>query len=184
MQPEREIKIPDIQGIRGISSHELMVGELTRSIKDANAIFLVALGLFCYTEALGLQLLQFRAKDISKEFSPRECFNTFAREYLNYGDLLDKYPNIYGIFRNGLCHGYFIKINRGGQGMVAKYYSDENLEKIKSQGVDVTKGIAISKDNKFRVFVIEPYLRDFVAAVSRLSSEMQSSGWNPDEVTI
>ena len=60
---ERGIRIPDITDISGIESHKSMVSDLTRSIKDARANFLVALGLFCYTEALGLQLLQFRAKD-------------------------------------------------------------------------------------------------------------------------
>ena len=183
MGEERKIKIPNIKGIQGIQSHEMMVNDLTKSIRDADANYLVALGLFCYTEALGLQLLQFRARDISKEFSPRKCFNVFAEEYLKYQDVIKKHSDIYGIFRNGLCHEYFIKIIRGGQGGVSLYYSDD-IEKLKSQGVDPSKGIAISEDGRFRFFVIEPYLNDFVLAVRRLSEEMKVEGWNPDEVSI
>jgi hypothetical protein len=177
---EREINIPDISDIKDIKSHEWMVSDLTKSIKCAKANYLVALGLFCYTEALGLQLLQFRAKDTNAEFSPRKCFNTFAKEYLNYGDVLKNHSDIYGIFRNGLCHEYFIKINQGGQGGVSLYYS-EDTDKLISQGVDPKKGIAISSDGRFRFFVIEPYLNDFVSAVRRLSEEMKADNWNPDE---
>lgn len=183
MEPERKIKIPDISGIRGIKSHEWMVNDLTKSITGANANYLVALGLFCYTEALGLQLLQFKARDVNRKFKSRECFHAFAGEYLNYQDVLEKHPNIYGMFRNGLCHEYFIKIVRGGQGGVSLYYSDDT-ENLISQGIDPTKGIAISKDGRFRFFVIEPYLNDFVVAVRRLSEEMQAKNWNPDEVWI
>lgn len=180
----RAIRIPDITGIKGIKSHEWMAEDLTRSIQAADANFLVALGLFCYTEALGLQLLQFRAKDPNAKYSPRNCFNTFARDYLGYGEVLNNYKDIYGIFRNGLCHEYFIKVEKGGQGGVFHYYSDEDKESLLNQGVDITKGIAFSPDGKSRVFVIEPYLQDFVSALEKLGKEMALEDWNPDIVYI
>ncbi len=183
MEAEREIKVPEVSDITGIKSHKWMVNDLIKTIRCAKANYLVALGLFCYTEALGLQLLQFRARNHNKGFSPRKCFNTFAAEYLNYQDVLQKHSDIYGIFRNGLCHEYFIKVNRGGQGGVSIYYSDD-ADKLRSQGIDTSKGIAISKDGRFRFFVIEPYLNDFVAATRRLSNEMKNADWDPDEMTI
>ena len=56
------------------------------------------------------------------------------------------YADIYGIFRNKLCHEYFIEIGPNGQSGVFHYYSDSETKKLESQGIDVTKGIAISKD--------------------------------------
>lgn len=177
---ERSIEIPDIDDIQWPESHKFMVNDLTKSIQCAKANYLVALGLFCYTEALGLQLLQLRAKNLKAKFNGRDCFNIFAREYLEYGDVLDKHPNLYGIYRNGLCHEYFIKTNSGGQSVVALYFG-EDKEKLISQGININKGIAIDDSDKFRVFIIEPYLRDFVAGVRKLSHEMNNAGWNPDE---
>jgi hypothetical protein len=190
MNKEREINIPDISDISDWPScYQMMVNDLTRSIIYAQANYLIALGLFCYTEVLGLHLLQFRARNRNADFAPRTCFNTFAKEYLDYTSLLDKYKDlddigIYGVFRNGLCHEYFIKVPRGGQGFVSLYYSDSDLEKIKSQGVDTSKGIAISMDGKFRGFVVEPYLKDFVSAVRKLSKEMKEANWDPGEMIL
>ncbi|MEI7777298.1 MAG: hypothetical protein WCI52_01710 [bacterium] len=182
LDQDRDIEIPDIHDIKWPESHAFMVNDLTKSIKCAEANYLVALGLFCYTEILGRQLLRFRKKDRTASFNNKDCFESFAKEYLGYSEILKAHPKLYDIYRHGLCHEFYIKANPGGQSVVALYFGNED-EKLKSQGIDITKGIAIDKSDRFRVFIIEPYLRDFVAGVRKLSSEMNAEKWNPDEMT-
>jgi hypothetical protein len=184
MRMERDIRVPIVKNLdHWPLSYDGMYNDLTRSIILAKANYLVALGLFCYTEIVGRDLLRFRKHTMDGRYDNKECFDTFLREYMGYGQLLDAYPHLYDIFRNGLCHGYFIKREHsdGGSG-VFLYYSDEEeiRNDIAAAGGDLTKGIVIAADGKKKVFIIEPYLNDFINGLHKLVEEMWAVQWNPD----
>lgn len=180
--PNREINIPDISDRDSWpNSLNWMVKDLVLAAREAKANYLVALGLFCYTEILGREVLRFRNNDKENLYRDNQkCFELFAREYLGYGSILDKHQDIFDSFRNGLCHEYYIK-SRVSSGIFVYYAEDpDNQQKLLDSGVDLTKGIAISSDGKRRVFVIEPYLHDFVIGVRKFAQQIKESNWNLD----
>ena len=145
-----------------------MVGDI-RGAKEAGVYYLVGLGLFCYTEIVGRDILKYRNPQ-KTYFSNPKCFNLFLGEYMGYKKLLEEYGNgLYDWFRNGFCHNYSIKGEKTGVGV---YYEPNRLKAIKELGVDITKGIAIPKDDKgVRLLVIEPYLKDFTKGIEKFLKE-------------
>jgi hypothetical protein len=181
---EREIEIIKIENRdHWPEVYQFMVDDLIRSIKEAKANYLVALGLFCYTEVVGRHILRFREKKINQLFRNNgRCFKTFAKDYLGYGEILDKNPNAFDVYRNGLSHEFYIKKDPAGRATgVFLYYGDDERDrnKMRASGIDLDKGIAISTDGVNRVFVIEPYLNAFIKGIDVVSEEMWNAGWNP-----
>jgi len=134
-----------------------MLSDLEKSIKLAKANYLVALGLFCYSEIIGRRILKFK----NKKDKNSDSFNTFVRDYMGYKKLINKYGNkIYDWFRNGLCHEYYIK------GQVSGVYVVYNKKTSK-------QGIIISKDKTKKFLVIKPYLRDFKSGIVKFLKEIK-----------
>lgn len=96
-----------------------MVADITSAI-ETGCNYLAALGLSCYAEFCGRELL-FGGDNKKKDW---ECFNEFIR-YIGAGDLLNKQITFKGkqVFfkdavRNGLVHHYFMKVERGAVVMI------------------------------------------------------------------
>jgi hypothetical protein len=184
---DREIQVVDIKNRdHWPEVYQFMVDDLTRSIKEAKANYLVALGLFCYTEIVGRHILRFREKKIDLPLSGKgdndRCFNVFAKDYLGYSEILDKNPKAFDVYRNGLSHEFYIKKHPAGRATgVFLYYGDDekDREKMRATGIDLDKGIAISTDGINRVFVIEPYLNAFIKGIDTICEEMWNARWHP-----
>jgi hypothetical protein len=132
-----------------------MINDLEKSIKLAKANYLVALGLFCYSEIVGRHILRFKKKKAGNYNS----FNIFVNEYMGYKRLMKRYGDkIYDWFRHGLCHEYYIK---GAMTGVYVVYDKKTTK----------QAIAISKDGTKRFLVIKPYLRDFKKGIKKFLSE-------------
>jgi len=135
--------------------YSFMIDDLERSIKLAKANYLVALGLFCYSEIIGRYILRFKKRKANNS----DSFNTFVRDYMGYKKLINKYGDkIYDWFRHGLCHEYYIK------GEITGVYVVYDKKTSK-------QGIAISKDKTKRFLVIKPYLRDFKKGIIKFLKE-------------
>jgi len=145
-----------------------MIRDLTRA-READANYLVGLGLFCYTEIVGRDILKYRNPH-KAYFKNKDCFDLFLSEYMGYKKLLEENGNnLYDCFRNGFCHNYSIKGEKTG---VYDYYEQNSLKAIEELGVDITKGIAIPKNNKkIRFLVVKPYLEDFIKGVEKFLKE-------------
>jgi hypothetical protein len=105
-----------------------MVADITSAI-ETGCNYLAALGLCCYTEVSGRELL-FGGDPSKKDW---ECFNEFVR-YMGAGDLLEKELTFEGrriyfkdAVRNGLAHRYFMKVEHG---MVAMISDDPEAQRL------------------------------------------------------
>ncbi len=136
-----------------------MVSDITSAI-ETGCNYLAALGLCCYTEVCGRELLL--GGDSSKK--DWECFNEFVR-YMGAGDLLDKQITFEGrqIFfkdavRNGLVHRYFMKVE---QGMVAMISPDPEAKRL---------GFLIQEPGKVALVVV-PFFHLFCCGLRRAQDE-------------
>jgi len=113
--------------------------------------FLAALGLLCYTEYLGAV-----KRDNLEPGSSRQnfdaFFNTLGPEYAALGTEM----NVYGVFRCGMAHEYFVKKNC----VIAMLKSSERC------------GLGRFQDGGL-YFVVERYFEDFAAACKRLHEEIR-----------
>ena len=131
--------------------------------------YLVALGLICYTEIIGREILSFNNPNVKKEsLNKKKCFNTFLGSYMSYNKILEDFPDIYESFRHGLCHQYSI---RGPETGVFVFYEPSSINDFKKMGVDTTKGLLLHKQNIKKVFVIEPYLENFINGIEKFLKE-------------
>lgn len=82
-----------------------MVNDLWRGVQ-AEQNYLVALGLFAYSEALGRMIL----KTIGQNGGGTEAFREFTEKYVGYTFTDDaEWKNVFDKYRNGLAHEFFIK---------------------------------------------------------------------------
>lgn len=158
-----------------------MIEELVNSLYEKDGQiqgnYLTAIGLFCYSEIIGREIMHYKNSGTNKEkFDKKKCFNLFLGEYMGYKDLLVKYKNIdiYDRYRSGLCHEYAIKEYKKGlcgpRGGVFVYYDRESIPKFDVVGVDTTKGILLSENNQL-VFIVLPYLEDFISGIEKFLKE-------------
>ncbi len=168
---QREIKIPpNEEYLNWPAPYSWMLHDLSQSIKNAEANYLVGLGLFCYSEIIGREILKKRLPN-QKKFKNPECFNVFLKEYMGYVELINNFgPKIYDWFRHGLCHEYLIKINIPG-GKSGIYLFRDEKEDISNYSFDITKGIVVSPDEKFKILLIEPYLENFKDGIKKFLIE-------------
>ncbi len=120
-----------------------MVSDLWRGIQ-AQENYLVALGLFAYSEVLGRMILG----SVGKSGSGCCAFRKFTEEYVEY-----KFEDWYKIFdycRNGLAHEYFIKKNGNA------VYNDNG---------DAPCGIV--KNNEIYEIRIHSYFKHFVKGLEK-----------------
>lgn len=82
--------------------YDWMVNDLWRGVQ-AEQNYLVALGLFTYSETLGRMI--FRAS--GKRFRGWRAFKEFTEKYVGYS--FPNWDDVYQKFRNGLSHEYWIK---------------------------------------------------------------------------
>jgi len=174
----RKIKVPEPKSYSHWPEkpYKWMLTGLIHTIQKAGGVeanYLVALGLVCYTEFMGHEVLKFRNSP-SGSGQGKNAFNLFIKEYMDYSELLDKHEEIYDWFRCGLCHEFKIKNVDGGRETGVFHFfvgNSEEVEKVKKLvDADPTKGIAISKQGK-RILFIEPYLRDFQKGVEKFLKE-------------
>lgn len=147
-----------------------MIEELTNSLyekdNEIQGNYLTAIGLFCYSEAIGREIMHYKNPETNRDrFSGRDCFNLFLRDYMGYGSILDKYQNVYQWYRHGLCHEY--KIKGPTKTGVFVYYRSEDISAFQNIGVDTTKGILLSEKSSKRMFILLPYLEDFIKGIGR-----------------
>ena len=152
-----------------------MIEELVHSLYEKNGQiqgnYLTAVGLFCYSEVIGRKIIRYKFPD-REYIKNKECFNLFFKEYMGYEKLLGEYEDIYDWYRNGLCHNYEIKgLDSAKTGGVFVYYDSQSRGLFEIMGVDTTKGIALSKKSKRRVFIILPYLDDFIRGIEKFLEE-------------
>lgn len=136
-----------------------MVSDITSAIETC-CNYLAALGLACYTETCGRELL-FSGNPEKKDW---ECFNEFLH-YMGAGDLLNKKITFEGelIFfkdavRNGLVHRYFMKVERGVVVMVSPVEEARRL------------GFLIKEPDTVAMVVV-PFFDLFCAALVRAQQE-------------
>lgn len=153
-----------------------MIEELVRSLYkksgEVQGNYLTAMGPFCFSEVIGREIMSHRNPTIRKEiFKNRGCFNLFLGEYMGYQKLLAEYPNIYDWYRNGLCHNYAIKGSGNAETGVFVYYDPLSIPSFERDGVDTTKGILLSKRSTKRIFILLPYLDDFINGIKKFLGE-------------
>ncbi len=97
-----------------------MVSDISSAIQTCSN-YLAALGLACYTETCGRELL-FQGSRSKKDW---ECFNEFVR-YMGAGPALQRRVLYKGktlflkdAVRNGLAHEYFLKADSGTVAMIS-----------------------------------------------------------------
>jgi hypothetical protein len=136
-----------------------MVADITSAI-ETGCNYLAALGLSCYTEYCGRQLLF--SGDVTKK--DWECFNEFIR-YMGAGDLLNKQITFQGkpilfkdAIRNGLVHRYFMKVE---QGVVAMITDDAEANRL---------GFLIKEPGKVAMVVV-PFFGLFCAGLRRAKTD-------------
>jgi len=151
--------------------YDWMIYDVEKSFK-AGALYLVALGLFCYSEIAGRDIFYFKnPKSKKSEFKNWKCFNLFVGEYMGYIDLLENNDRVYKNFRDGLCHEYHIKSE--GKSGVFVYYDKDSIPKFKIHGIDTTKGIINDQFNK--VIILELYLADFKKGIEKFKREVEDN---------
>jgi hypothetical protein len=140
--------------------------------------FLCALGLLCYTEFMGGVL-----KGKLRNHRPSsDSFDEFLK-YMGYKAQLSGI-NVYGIFRCGLAHEYFVKhecvismLNATGQtpitvpGISSGGVSVHTPDHIITQPVSI--GISKLPDGRY-LFIVEQYHKDFRDACKRLLAEYEN----------
>lgn len=116
-----------------------MVNDLYRGVQ-ANENYLVALGLFAYSEALGRMILG-TVGDNSKGSGLR-AFQEFTEKYVGYK--FADWVSLFDLFRNGLAHQFFIK--KAGSGV----YEDDGTAAC---GIIVTgAGLEVHMNSYFAHF--------------------------------
>ncbi len=128
-----------------------MVNDLWRGIQ-ADQNYLVALGLFAYSEMLGRELRgTVGNRNIGKGF---EAYKEFTENFVGYAFEESLLKDIFDRYRNGLAHEYFIKSQNG---MSAIIYNDDGN---RSCGIVLSKGTA--------ELYIHTYFKHFVAGLEKM----------------
>jgi hypothetical protein len=133
-----------------------IAGDVQREIDLARsggpaANFVCALGLLCYTEVLG----GVKRGTLGRGQAKKNFDSFFASMGTPYAALLSK-VDIYGVFRCGMAHEYFVK----GEATVAML-----------KGVEPA-GIAQDTATGRYYFVVERYFEDFIAAARALRAHL------------
>ncbi|MFZ5391334.1 MAG: hypothetical protein ACOZAJ_03615 [Patescibacteria group bacterium] len=146
---------------------------------DAKANYLVALGLFCYTEFMGREVLRFSQpnnKKINSNKYNKISFNLFLSDYMGYKSLVKTYGNkLYDWFRNGVSHEYHIKASHSGVFKSFKTGSEQDFKKL---GIDISQGLIVKQKDKLPknnleigFLIMEPYLKDFTKGIQKFLEE-------------
>jgi len=122
-----------------------MVNDLYRGIQ-AGENYLVALGLFCYSEALGWEYTNKKSKDFN-------AYKIFTEKFVGYK--FDNLEEIYKDSRNGLAHRYFIK-NRFGT--------------INNDNGNMSCGIVVNSESDITIN-IRTYFKHFVIGLESMLDE-------------
>ncbi|HRY52437.1 MAG TPA: hypothetical protein P5089_01125 [Candidatus Portnoybacteria bacterium] len=93
-----------------------MVNDLYRGVQ-AEQNYLVALGLFAYSEALGRMILG----TIGRRGGGAKAFRAFTEKYVGYKFV--NWDEVFDLYRNGFVHEFYIK--KIGSGV----YNDDGLAK-------------------------------------------------------
>lgn len=170
---------------RAINFHKKYVAKYIfddiQAAMDREANFLAALGLVCYTEFLGgLARGTFAKNQNHKNF---DCFfDRLGEKYRDFGQTHE----VYSIYRCGLVHQYFIKVERGSAIIYTWEKSDNMLGAEASTAfsamaprapLDETRGpdIAVGVEQNGRYyFVVETYFRDFQKAARQLLEQVKT----------
>jgi len=136
---------------------------------DAGSNYLVALGLFCYTEYIGKSILTFKSptKDFFKNKFNKPAFNLFLGEYMGYQDIINNSGDkIYDWFRHGLAHQYYIKGQHSG---VFLHFDPPSEKELRRLGIDTNKGLVVSSGN--HILLAKVYLDHFLNGINRFLEE-------------
>ena len=140
-----------------------IISDITSAIQTCGN-YLAALGLACYTETCGRELL-FKGDRRKRDW---ECFNEFIR-YMGAGAALSKRVAFEGkalflkdAVRNGLAHRYFMKAREGTMLMISS--APEALR----------TGFIIEPPNRLMMVVV-PFFNLFAAALDRALQEGRMS---------
>jgi len=82
-----------------------MVNDLWRGVQGEQN-YLVALGLFAYSEALGRMILG----TIGKNGGGPKAYREFTERYIGYSFSATEWPIIFDKYRNGFAHEFYIKV--------------------------------------------------------------------------
>ncbi len=140
--------------------------DLDRAIQQG-INFLAALGLVCYTEALGREALL--AQGIRGK-SEADCFNHFLQEYMGYSDPV--LTEAYNQFRCGLTHEYFIKGDRSQ--VVTRFAPGEE---------PAQPALRVDQNGALGVLALEPYFGDLKRGLERWKKELQRLTANPTSLS-
>lgn len=102
-----------------------MVNDLWRGVQGEQN-YLVALGLFAYSEAIGRMILG----TIGKNGGGLDAFKKFTKEYVLYSFTDDEWREIFNKYRNGFAHEFFIKVPGSA------VYNENGTAKC---GIDISK---------------------------------------------
>jgi len=123
-----------------------IVNDLRKAV-EAGTNYLAALGMICWSEFIGRQIARRRWEPGGSNF---DCFARFVTGYMRY-DLGPSAGAVYGAFRDGLVHEFFIK---GRDTTVAT-----ELYTV-PQDHTPYPGLSFDPHGGLRVFFVREYLRD------------------------
>ena len=141
----------------GFEPYSWMVNDLYRGIQ-AGENYLVALGLFTYSEAVGRLILN--TIDNNKIGAGLKAYKKFTKEYINYSFTEKEWKRLFDDVRNGLTHRYFIK-NRFGT------VFNEDEDGTRSCGIEFDK-------DKINIY-IHSYFKHFVAGLEKYLDEINKN---------
>ena len=133
-----------------------IVRDLTVAVENG-CNYLAALALICWSEFIGRQMARTRGEPEGTNF---DCFKRFVTGGMGY-DLGPSAGAVYGAFRDGLVHEFFIK---GRDPAVA-------TELHTLDPATRFPGLAFDPNGGLRVFFVRQYFQDFEAALRRWLGE-------------
>ena len=144
----------------------VMYNDIRRTIDKAKANFLVALGLFSYTEIMG-GFVTGHLRDFRWSKRNFEAFLPYLGTYYNN---LNQQIDLYTRVRCGLVHEYFIK----GRFMIAIKCMHACIDQENRRGVYYDRKL------DHIIVAVENYFQDFKAGVQRFYEILKSD--NPEAV--
>ncbi len=137
--------------------------------------FLCALGLLCYTEFMGGLKLGSFSRKIRDEARFNAFFNLMGPDY----EAFKQEVNVYGVFRCGMAHEYFIKGNCVISMLSGKVNMGVTIDGDKP-GINVAPSALIgpvqygigSLDTGKYFFVVEQYFKDFKDTCHKVYDEI------------
>lgn len=137
--PNKTIQMEYDWKYKDLIPYSWMVNDLYKGVQ-AEQNYLVALGLFAYSEMVGRKILG----TIGNQGGGLVAFREFTEKQVGYSFTDQEWKDIFDKYRNGLAHEFFIKDNGGG------VYNEDGTAAC---GIDISNKFIVKINSYFKHFV-------------------------------